>query len=176
MISGRWHEFPHTWRSMPPAARKRSLRSGFPPPRSAPVLGPVPGDRADATEPGIRIGRRSQFRHDCGRDSPNAFLARHEPHHRAPFGRNRPLVKECPREVPVATPGPGYIENLIEGGDKRKRRATPCFRFPRLPLIEPGAVHVRRVEPAFCRPAPPGSRRLCRVLLTIGATGAGCQI
>ena len=139
-------------------------------------LGPVPGDRADASEPGIRIGRRSPFRHDCGRDSPNAFLARHQPHRRAPFGQNRLLLKECPLEVPVATRGPGYIENLIEGGDKRKRRATPCFRFPHLPLIEPGAVRVRRVETASFFPVPSGSRRLCRALLTIGVTGAGCQI
>ena len=50
---------------------------------------------------------------------------------RAPFERNRLLLKEFPPEVLVATPGPGYIENLIEEVDKRKRRVIRIGLMPR---------------------------------------------
>lgn len=41
---------------------------------------------------------------------------------RAPFERNRLLMKAFLPEVLVATPGPGYIENLIEEVEKKNRR------------------------------------------------------
>lgn len=43
---------------------------------------------------------------------------------RAPFERNRLLMKEFSPEVLIATPGPGYIENLIDEMHRKNRRVV----------------------------------------------------